>query len=188
MGATREPRLFTDVENTTRALGAADYRYPDFAVLWLRSIGLEADAVRSVSVERPYAVPDTDGVQRRADVYLEVEHPRSHEEGGHEGETNSVVDDVFIEAKVDVLVDDKQLEHAGRVADRVVCLLPDELPGPTEAEVTVATWEDLVSRMEGERNDLLPFLAHRFETSVFHHFPQVGHLGGQLAVSGHIGL
>lgn len=77
---------------------------------WLQSIGPKADTIRSVSVERSYTVPDTDGVRRRADVYLEVDRFRRHEVGANEGESNAIIDVITIEAKIDALVDDEQLD------------------------------------------------------------------------------
>ncbi|NMO02415.1 hypothetical protein HH308_14445 [Gordonia sp. TBRC 11910] len=65
--------MFTDEQSATRALGAAFHNKPEFALHWLRSIGINADVIRSVSIERQYEVPGPHGKKRKADVYLEVE-------------------------------------------------------------------------------------------------------------------
>src|SRR5690625_3708351 len=122
MRTASEPRMFTEEEHATRALGAAFHHDHEFAISWLRTIGLDVNSIVGVSVERPYVVPDPDGGERRADVYLEVTGLHGELGEGEEAGANSEV--VIIEAKIDALLDEEQLEHAGRVADRVVCLIP----------------------------------------------------------------
>lgn len=60
--ASIEPQLFTEEEHTTGAFGAAYYDPPEFKFSWFQTIGVEAGALRNVSVERSDAFPDTDGV------------------------------------------------------------------------------------------------------------------------------
>lgn len=156
--------MFTEEEHATRALGAAFHHDHEFAVSWLRTIGLDVNSIVGVSVERPYVVPDPDGGERRADVYLEV--TGLHGELGEGEETGANSEVVIIEAKIDALLDEEQLEHAGRVADRVVCLIPDELPQPNDAEIVTATWEGLIGQMEQAGQQPLPFLARQFAALV----------------------
>lgn len=59
--ATTGPRLFAEEEHATRALGFAFHHTPEFTLSWFQTIGLEADAIRNVGVERSHAFPDTDG-------------------------------------------------------------------------------------------------------------------------------
>src|SRR5690625_2358701 len=112
MRTASEPRMFTEEEHATRALGAAFHHDHEFAVSWLRTIGLDVNSIVGVSVERPYVVPDPDGGERRADVYLEV--TGLHGELGEGEETGANSEVVIIEAKIDALLDEEQLEHAGR--------------------------------------------------------------------------
>jgi len=155
--------MFTEEEHATRALGAAFHNDHEFAISWLRTIGLDVDSIVGVSVERPYVVPDPDGGERRADVYLEVMGLHGELEDEEAGANSEVV---IIEAKIDALLDEEQLEHASRVADRVVCLIPDELPQPDDTEVVIATWEGLVGQMEQAGQEPLPFLARQFAALV----------------------
>lgn len=97
MPTTHTPQMFTDEQSATRALGAAFHNKPEFALHWLRSIGINADVIRSVSVERPYEVPGPHRKKRKADVYLEVE-------------TDGSLEVVIVEAKVDANIDDGQLK------------------------------------------------------------------------------
>lgn len=149
--------MFTKEEHATRALGAALQHDPQFAVRWLQALGLKVACVDRVEVERTYVVPDDGGKDRRADVYLEVSYP--HDGSGAEATHNGVV---ILEAKVDALVDDEQLQHAQLAADTVVCLLPDELPRPSVEGVLVSTWEELVHEMTDRGSDITAFLAEQF--------------------------
>lgn len=55
-------RPFTEEKHTTGALGAAFYDPPEFNFSWFQTIGVEAGALRNISVERSDAFPDTGGV------------------------------------------------------------------------------------------------------------------------------
>src|SRR5699024_3785114 len=98
MRTASEPRMFTEEEHATRALGAAFHHDHEFAISWLRTIGLDVNSIVGVSVERPYVVRDPDGGERRADVYLEVTGLHGELGEGEEAGANSEV--VSIDAEI----------------------------------------------------------------------------------------
>src|SRR5699024_3261031 len=148
----------------TRALPASLHLHLESAISWPRTFGLDVNPFVGVSVERPYVVPDPDGGERRADVYLEVTGLHGELGEGEEAGANSEV--VIIEAEIDAWLDEEQLEHAGRVADRAVCLSPEELAQPNDAQFVTATWERLIGRTDQAGQQPLPFLARQFAALV----------------------